>query len=377
MKIAIAGDFLPANRVAQLAEEGHYDKVLAEVRNFNQHFDLSIVNLECPVVAEGATPIEKNGPCMRCGESGVSLIRYGGFDGVTLSNNHFYDYGEEGVRSTLQALDRQGIKHVGGGRDITEASETLYTQIQGETLAVINCSEHEFSTASDHKGGSNPLDPVTQYYAIAEARTKADYVVVIVHGGIEYYNKPTLRMKQTYRFFLDAGADAVINHHQHCVSGYEVYKGKPIFYGLGNFCFDLPICRDCYWNKGYMVGLTFGKEGVGFDIHPYIQSNHTPDVTFPSGKDREDIIGEVIAINTLIDDDKALSDAHEEFMQSTRIAYKTLLTPYSGHYALALCEKGFLPAYYPRKKYITLLNKIECESHRERLIYFIKEKLSK
>lgn len=377
MRIAIAGDLLVANRVAQLAEDGQYDKVLAEVRNFNQHFDLSIVNLECPVVDEGAAPIEKNGPCMRCGESGVSLVRYGGFGCVTLSNNHFYDYGEKGVRSTLQALDSHGIQHVGGGRDIAEASATFYTRINGETLAVINCSEHEFSTATDRKGGSNPLDPVTQYYAIAEARDKADYVVVIVHGGIEYYNKPTPRMKKTYRFFIDAGADAVVNHHQHCVSGYEVYKGKPIFYGLGNFCFDLPICRDCYWNKGYIADIKLGKEGVCFDVHPYIQSNHSPDVTFPSGEARDSIIDEIASINALIADDKAHTEAHEQLMRSTRIAYKTLLTPYSGHFALALCEKGLLPAYYPRKKYVTLLNKIECESHRERLIYYIKEKLSK
>jgi poly-gamma-glutamate synthesis protein (capsule biosynthesis protein) len=45
-------------------------------------------------------------------------------------------------------------------------------------------------------------------------------------------------MVETYRFFIEAGADAVVNHHQHCICGYEVYKGKPIFYGLGNFCFD-------------------------------------------------------------------------------------------------------------------------------------------
>ena len=88
----------------------------------------------------------------------------------------------------------------------------------------------------------NPLLPIQQFYKIQEAKENADYVLVIVHGGIEHYQLPTSRMIETYRFFIDAGADAVVNHHQHCYSGYERYKSKPIIYGLGNLLFDNPNC---------------------------------------------------------------------------------------------------------------------------------------
>ena len=68
------------------------------------------------------------------------------------------------------------------------------------------------------------------------------------------------RMKELYHYFVDAGADVVINHHQHCYSGYEEYKGSPIFYGLGNFLFDNSDFRPQPWNEGYLVELDFSKD---------------------------------------------------------------------------------------------------------------------
>ena len=100
----------------------------------------------------------------------------------------------------------------------------MYKRKDGETLAIINCCEHEFSIADDDSAGANPLNPIQQYYKIKEARLNADYVLVIVHGGHEMYQLPSLRMVDTYRFFIDAGADAVVNHHQHCFSGYETRR---------------------------------------------------------------------------------------------------------------------------------------------------------
>ena len=157
---------------------------------------------------------------------------------------------------TLMYLNDKQADFVGGGNSLRQASETLYKSIDGHTLAVINCCEHEFSIATETSSGANPLNPIQQYYKIQEARKNADYVLVIVHGGHEHYQLPSPRMKETYRFFVDAGADAVVNHHQHCYSGYEVYNGKPIFYGIGNFLFDREGVRNSIWNEGDMVLLT-------------------------------------------------------------------------------------------------------------------------
>lgn len=204
--------------------------------------------------------ITKKGPNLSCNEDSFKALKWLGINGVTLANNHFYDYGESGVSQTLDICEKYVVDHVGGGRNLVEASAVLYKEIGGEKLAIVNCCEHEFSIASDKKGGANPIDVVNQYRAIQEARNNADFVVVIVHGGYEHYQLPSCRMVELYRFFVDAGASAVVNHHQHCFSSYEWYNGCPIYYGLGNFCFDIsPVRTAEKWNYGYMVMLDLNK----------------------------------------------------------------------------------------------------------------------
>ena len=238
ISVLIAGDFVPRKGVASKFDEGLFEVVLGEVKLFVKQVDFSLVNLEAPIVEGKGTPIKKAGPNLKCSKSTIEALRYVGFKGVTLANNHFYDYGEEGALTTMSILTEAGISYVGAGKNLAEASRVLYQSVGDKTVAFINCCEHEYSIATDHTAGSNPVNPVSQYYAINEAKEKADYIIVIVHGGIEGYQLPTPRMQELYRFFVDCGADAVVNHHQHCYSGYEVYNGKPIFYGLGNFCFD-------------------------------------------------------------------------------------------------------------------------------------------
>jgi Putative enzyme of poly-gamma-glutamate biosynthesis (capsule formation) len=240
ISVLIAGDFCPQRRVSALFDKGDYVSVLGGIRASVMDADYRIVNFECPVSMGDEPPIIKRGPNLRCSEKGLEAIKWAGFDCVTLANNHFYDFGYDGVVNTLDACRKSHLDAVGGGVNLAEASAVLYKEVGDKTLAIINCCEHEYSVATVNTAGSNPLDPIQQYRTIVEARKSADYVLVIVHGGHEMWPLPSPRMVQTYQFFIDAGADAVVNHHQHCFSGYEVYKNKPIFYGLGNFCFDKP-----------------------------------------------------------------------------------------------------------------------------------------
>ncbi|MBO4659012.1 MAG: CapA family protein [Prevotella sp.] len=373
----IAGDLVVNNRSELLLQEGKYGDLLADVKSVNAAYDYRVVNLECPIVMRQAEKIEKVGPHLRCDEKVTELLRYGLFDGVTLANNHFRDFGDEGVADTLRLLDERGIDHVGGGNDIQEAACIVYKEFHGERLALINCTENEFSIATTSSGGANPLNSIRQYYAIREARTKADYVVVITHGGVEKYELPTLRMKETFRFFVDAGADAVVNHHQHCVSGYETYKGRPIFYGLGNFCFDYPQYRGNAWNKGMMVGLVLEKETVRFETFPYFQSDERPGVVLLDGQDKETFDKEIERLNAVIADDGALKDALQQFVNKSAKFYSMFLTPYTKRWSKGLYARGLLPAYFPRQKWIELLSEVRCESHRDNFIAFILEKLGK
>lgn len=370
MNILIAGDFCPQARVKKLCEEGKYAEVLGDVREIIEKADFSIVNLECPITRGGEQPIEKKGPNLQCSEKGVEAIKWTGFDSCTLANNHFLDFGEKGVSNTLVSCKSHGLVTVGGGMTIEEASQTLYQEIEGKTLAVINCCEHEFSIASEVSAGSNPLNPIQQYYAIRDAKENADYILVIIHGGHEHYQLPSPRMQETYRFFIDAGADAVVNHHQHCFSGYEVYKGKPIFYGLGNFCFDNPKKRNNIWNEGYLVELTFSVSKTGFVIHPYRQCDENAKIMMLPLNEYDVRITE---LNSIITDNTRLIKFTEQYYNSCMRSVSLLFEPVRNKYILAAQKRGWLPSFLSKKQKIKLQNNILCESHKDKLFFYFEK----
>lgn len=372
MKIVVAGDFCPCARVAIAFEEENYAMVLNEVQNLTAQADYSIVNFECPVVTSDAKPILKCGPNLRCSSNGVKALKFAGFDCVTLANNHFYDFGEEGVEETLSLLDSEGIEYVGGGRNIKDASRILYKHIKGQSIAIINCCEHEFSIATENTSGSNPLDPIQQYYAIKEAKSQVGKVLVIVHGGHEHWQLPSLRMIETYRFFIDSGADAVVNHHQHCFSGYEVYKGCPIFYGLGNFCFDNPDKRSGIWTEGYAVTIEFSGENCGFELHPYRQCGEKPKVELLSKDAYSDKLFE---LNDIITDSNKLEKEVRRYYNSIRQEISQALSPIGNRYYRAAISRGWAPSFVFTKRKLRIENITCCEAHRDKLQFFLNKRI--
>ncbi len=371
--ILVAGDFCPNNRVKQLLEEDDFESVFGNVRKYIENADFSIVNLEAPVVENNAHPIEKCGPNLKCSSKAIDALKWAGVDMVTLANNHFYDYGDEGVNQTLAVCRNSNIITIGGGKNIIESSTTVYQNIKGMRFAIINCCEEEYSIATKNTGGANSLNPIQQYYAIQEAKSKSDYIVMIVHGGHEMYQLPSLRMKELYRFFIDSGADVVINHHQHCFSGYESYNGKPIFYGIGNFSFDRSGKRNSIWNEGYMVMLYFETDKIEFELIPYVQGDERPGIEILKDRTKFDIM--VAELNTVISNDVQLQEKHQEWMAKTSKRYKLALELYTNKYLEALYMRGLLPSLISKKKKLRLLGYIKCEAHLERLINVLKNSI--
>lgn len=367
MKILVAGDFAPKCRVAAKIEAGDYS-CLDEIMPIIQKADYSIVNFESPVVTREAKPIEKTGPNLRCTERAIECLTQAGFNCVTLANNHFRDYGQVGVEDTLAACNKYGIDHVGGGENLSEAQKILYKEVDGLRLAIVNICENEWSIAGKNHGGSAPMNPVRNYYTIQEARHNANYVLVVVHGGIEHYPYPTPRMQDTYRFFVDAGADAVVNHHQHCYSGYEEYNGKPIFYGLGNFCFDREGKRGNKWNEGYIVKMDIEGDGMKFEVIPYIQCDEKAAVVLMDGKDRRFFDEKIKAINAVIGSRKEIEIQMGAIAQTAGKKRLEQLEPFKNKIVRKLQNKGILPSFLNENILMIMNNVMRCESHRELLL---------
>lgn len=367
----IAADYCPGGRVAKAIENGQYERVLGEIKELDA--DYKIVNFECAVASEADKPIDKCGPNLRCSARSIDALKYAGFDCVTLANNHFYDYGDAGVSKTINKLEQEHIDYVGGGENIQEAGKTLFKRINDKTIAIINCCEHEFSIATESSGGANPIVPVAQWYAISDAKKKSDYVIVIIHGGHEHYELPSPRMVNSYRFFVDAGADAIINHHQHCLSGYEEYKGKPIFYGLGNFCFDWDYKELSNWHKGYMVKLELDGERIGYSIIPYYQCYGREGVSILKDASAKEAFDRKIAyLNNIIADPKQLAAEHEQYLKKQQAYCMSVLEPYRSKIFRTLYNKKMLPSMIKGSKKKLIGNYLSCESHYEKLLYAVK-----
>lgn len=370
--VVVAGDFCPKDRVVSLLDEERFFDVFGEIKPILEEADYSIVNLEAPIAPVNAKPINKIGPNLKCNNKVVGATKYAGFNCVTLANNHFYDYGEEGALNTIKELETNGIEYIGAGKNLEDAGKIRYKEIKGEVIALINCCEHEYSIATPTTAGTNPLDLTNQFYAIREAKIKADKVIVIVHGGIEHYQLPTPRMAKTYRFFIDAGADIVINHHQHCYSGYEVYNGHPIFYGLGNFCFDWAGKRESIWNEGFMIKID--THNLQFEMIPYKQCNNIAKIELLSGDEKKAFNQSVNSLNEIISSTEQLEQKLSNFALLSRRGFNPF-HPYTNPYMCALYGRGLLPSFVTRKKLLSIQNKIMCESHLERLSIILKNSI--
>lgn len=370
MNIIIAGDFAPRARLAKQIEEKQFADVFPEnIREIIKSVDFSFVNFESPIIEDTYKPIPKCGPNLCCTKEAAEVLKYAGFTGVTMANNHILDYGTEGLHKSVECCKDQGLDVVGVGDNLKDAEEILYIEKDGKTLAVINCCEHEFSIATETSAGANPLNPVHQYYAIQKAKDKADYVLVIVHGGHEMFQLPSPRMVEIYRFFIDAGADAVVNHHQHCYSGYERYNEKLIFYGLGNFCFDISPMQDgTIWNFGYMLQLEL-RDKIEYKIHPYNQYGTDgkiqllPQTIFDSN---------LAHLNSIISVPWMLKKEVEEYYQKSAVFENYILEPYSGYIMSKLFDMRLLPSLISKEKKAMVFNHVACESHRDKFLFTLK-----
>lgn len=373
IRILVTGDYSPMNRVAEVIENEDWDSIFHEVKLLTKQMDYSITNFESSVADNSDYPIAKSGPCLHCSVKAVQALSWSGFNMVTLANNHFFDYGQSSIEKSISAFISNHLEYVGGGRNLAEAAGTVYKTIQSKSFAFINCCEHEFSIASDSHGGCNPLNPILQYYKIKEAKKKADYCIVIVHGGHEQIQLPSLRMKETYRFFIDAGADVVINHHQHCYSGHEIHNGKPIFYGIGNLCFDKGLCSLNGWHEGFAVELQFDDNEIVPVLHPYIQCKD--EVTIKFLKEKKNFESHITSLNQIIANDEKLKYFIEKEYDKTARGYMSIFEPYNGRCLYAAWYRRWLPSFFRGRKCLRTLNYVLCESHLDRLRYVISRKL--
>ena len=206
---------------------------------FNQH-NLVVANLESPLVTDDAIPAE--GKCTLHGSSGwADVLKECGIGLVSIANNHLMDYGVKGLKSTLQALDDAGIVHVGAGMDMGTACEPAYVKVGDKKVAFLGRSSVVVSSpcyATADRPGVAWFDEDDVLASIKQCRSQADFVVILLHWGIEHYQYPAPSQRAISAKLLSAGADLILGHHPHVVQGEERIGSSVVSYSSGNFLFD-------------------------------------------------------------------------------------------------------------------------------------------
>lgn len=373
MKIIIGADFYPVRRAEEFMKRNEFDYLLGEIKPYVTKADYSLVNYESTFYGDGVES-PKFGPSMATDEQSVKLVAWCGFNCSTLANNHIHDYGNKGLNDLLECMQKHNIDYVGAGLNLKDASRTLFKDICGERIAFINCCEHEFNIADENQGGANPLSIIQQYYAIKDASRNADRVIVIVHGGSINCQIPSPRMQETYRFFIDNGASAVINHHQHCYSGYEYYHGAPIIYGLGNLFFDKPWLKNTTWTEGYLVQLNIEQDNpsIKIEILPYTQCADEPNVKMLEGDEKVKFFKSIETLNSIIKDPKLLKEKYNQWVDSNEEMCANAFMYLQNPKIRALLRRKIIPRFTVDSLYT--LNYLYCESHYDRVLRYLKKK---
>jgi poly-gamma-glutamate synthesis protein (capsule biosynthesis protein) len=255
MRLLLLGDLI--------LDEPDPDSFFDPSREVLRSADLVVGQVEVPHTSRGV-PTSVDIPAPPADPAHLAALERAGLGVATLAGNHLYDSGPSGVEDTIAELRELGIETAGGGMNVEEARRPAVVARGGMLVGVLsyNCVGPRESRATSRKAGAAALDILTHYeldYSgpggpprvytfvapesldilradVLALRVAVDVVVVAFHKGIGHVPVAVHAYeRELARTAIDCGADVVVGHHAHILRGIEVYRGRPVFHGLGNF----------------------------------------------------------------------------------------------------------------------------------------------
>jgi poly-gamma-glutamate synthesis protein (capsule biosynthesis protein) len=221
---------------------------------FSGH-DIKSCNFEAPVESGGLKQIPKAGSYLLQPEHALKALKNAGFNFFSLANNHIYDYGDEGLKNTINNLE--DAPFAGAGMDFNTAYQLKKITLQDTAIGFLSFCESEFGALTSNdpaRGGYAWVNHHSVNERISTAKNECDVLILQVHAGVEEIEIPLPEWRQRYHELINLGADIVIGHHPHVPQGWEKYNDKFIFYSLGNFYFDMESGHK-YWNDSFIVSV--------------------------------------------------------------------------------------------------------------------------
>ena len=338
----------------------------ASLQNILNGGNINICDFEAPIRTKGSNPIIKSGPCISQPKESAVFLLDKGFNVILLANNHLLDFGEESALETINAFS--GVTVVGAGMP-EDAFAVRILEMGGVNLGFLSFVQHEFGTVDSpsqkERVGAAWINSLEIEDIIKNAKTKVDFLIVCPHAGVEHTEAPLPEWRTLFRYFIDWGADIVVASHPHSPQGWETYKGKQIYYSLGNFYFDGLVKGESipYWNNGLGVHITIDDEGL-----------HSSDfaITFKNGHisidEGEETKQHLDYVNSLLADDNAYLEYIDEMCSSHYYGYRYAFLRGVCGTSFKVGVKHFFKLLggmiLGKQDETYLLNTLRCESHR-------------
>ncbi|WP_409200002.1 CapA family protein [Methanobrevibacter sp. DSM 116169] len=277
VSIAITGDVMFARKMPGVLDLG---SPFRNVEDVVSTVDLLLINFENPATYastpyKGAVPLKSDPKYVGLAKANENTI-------AALANNHIGDYGPEGLKDTINALDENGISYIGAGNNLEEASKPVVQDIKDRKVVILNYmdqdnfqefSQSEIPIATENEPGYSPIDWDIIEKDLAEYNDTADIIIVYLHYGNEYSTSPNENQVNISKKLIDNGADIVVGAHPHVTQGIEMYNDKPIFYSLGNFIFDQSNPNT---HLGMFLELDLVNDSCEVTVYPIYINGYIP-----------------------------------------------------------------------------------------------------
>jgi Bacterial capsule synthesis protein PGA_cap len=244
--LVFGGDVMLGRSCAAKIENGvdPFAGVAAELRGAS----FAAANLECTISDLGESAKRY---AFRAPASSAQLLRSAGFHAMGLANNHALDFGSRALQDCAARLIQEKIEPVGVAKTGSNSCEpSFFSVLDGKKIALLAISA---------VGPAARIDRPNLNSAIATAHSHADFVVCLVHWGIENSENITDEQRELARWLIDHGVDLVVGSHPHCVQSLDFYHGRPIAYSLGNLVFDgAPTVAS--WNRGALLKVGLNED---------------------------------------------------------------------------------------------------------------------
>lgn len=233
--------------------------------------DLMFVNLETTIAEPNVGVDNGNKYTFKSPPSSVDLLTASGIDAVQLANNHILDFGPDATGRTVEILDEAGIAHSGAGSNAADAYAPVVIEENGWRIGFVS-----FSRIPCHwsVGGENTR-PQTAWAcapflletikAVQQAAHNTDFVVVMVHWGIERNHCPETYQRELARTWAQFGADVIVGGHPHVLQGVEQVEGAWLINSTGNFAFPSARGASSY---SAVYEFTITQDGVSLQVKP-------------------------------------------------------------------------------------------------------------